>query len=229
MRKDKEKAVQMRKRGKSYRQIHSELKIPMGTLSGWFSDIDWSKDVARQLSREAQKSHTVRLVELNKLRGQHLKRAYEAARQEAAKELEMLKYNPLFISGIMLYWGEGGKNPRDGVKLANTDPKMIGFYVEFLTKACRIPIDRIKAHVLYYPDLQENICRAYWSRMSRIPVENFTKSTLIQGRHEIRRLNWGVCMVTVSSFYFKQKMLEWIRLLPEELMNKAYYERITGC
>lgn len=226
MRKDKENAVRLRKTGRSYRQIHAELKIPVSTLSDWFSKIDWSKDVAKRLTAETQAIHTTRLVELNRVRGMNLKRAYESARQEAASELQILKYNPLFIAGVMLYWGEGGKNPKDGVKFVNTDAQMIAFYVNFLTKACRIPMNRIKGHILVYPDLEERICRSYWSKVSGIPISNFTKSTLIHGRHKVRRLNWGVCTVTVSSYYFKQKMLEWIRLLPEELMNKRYYENI---
>ncbi len=227
MRKDKENAIEMRRQGKSYREIRAALKVPLGTLSHWFGDIDWSKDIAKRLAKEIQADHTVRLLELNKIRGEHLKRAYEAARAEAAEELKVLKYNPLFIAGIMLYWGEGGKDPKDAVKFANTDAEMIAFYIQFLTKACRIPMGKIKGHVLYYPDLQENICRSYWSKTSGIPIENFTKSTLIKGRHQVRRLTWGVCIVTVSSFYFKQKVLEWIKLLPGELMNRAYYETLV--
>ena len=223
MRIDKEKAVELRKQGLSYRQIRARLRIPLSTLSDWFSNIDWSGDIAKRLAKEVQAIHSVRMTDLNKVRGAHLKRAYEAARQEAAEDLQVLKYNPLFIAGVMLYWGEGGKNPKDGVKFVNTDAQMITFYVDFLVRVCRIPMDRIKGHILIYPDLQENICRSYWSKVSGIPVGNFTKSTLIQGRHQVRRLNWGICTVTVSSYYFKQKMLEWIRLLPQELMNKAYY------
>ncbi|MDD2657490.1 MAG: hypothetical protein PHD04_02400 [Candidatus Pacebacteria bacterium] len=223
MRKDKEKATELRKQGLSYRQIRARLKIPLGTISDWFGKIDWSADIAKRLAKESQVIHSMRMTDLNKVRGAHLKRAYESARREAAEDLNVLKYNPLFIAGVMLYWGEGGKNPKDGVKFVNTDAQMITFYVDFLVRACRIPMDRIKAHILIYPDLQENICRSYWSKVSGIPIGNFTKSTLIQGRHKTRRLNWGICTVTVSSYYFKQKILEWIKLLPQELMNEAYY------
>lgn len=226
MRKDKEIAINLRKQGKSYREIKESLKIPLSTLSGWFADVDWSKDMARKLSEAGSHKSTVRLVELNKIRGQLLVRAYEDARKEAAEELKELRYNPLFIAGLMLYWGEGGKNPRTGAKFSNTDPELIKLYVFFLTQACRIPMEKIKLHILVYPDLEEKTCRAYWSRTSGVPWENFTKSVLIKGRHKTRRLTWGVCNVTVSSVYFKQKILEWLNLLPKELMNKAYYESI---
>ncbi|MFZ3044098.1 MAG: hypothetical protein WA058_03285 [Minisyncoccia bacterium] len=226
MRKDKENAVKMRKRGKSYKEIHAALKIPVSTLSDWFVHKEWSSKIKSRLTTEARKESTVRLLDLNKIRGQHLEKAYEAARKEARAEFELLKYDPLFIAGVMLYWGEGAKNPKQGVKFTNSDPKMVKFYVEFLKRSCRIPEDRIKAYILIYPDIEEKTCRAYWSKMSNLPWQNFTKSVVITGRHATRRLGWGVCTITVSSNYFKQKVLEWIQLLPGELMNKEYYENI---
>lgn len=226
MRKDKENAVQMRKQGKSYKEIHAALRIPVSTLSDWFSKKEWSAAIRKRLATSAHTASTIRIEELNKIRGQHLAKAYETARAEARQEFELLKYDPLFISGIMLYWGEGAKDPKQGVKFTNSDSKMIEFYVQFLLKSCRIPIEKIKAYVLIYPELEEKTTRAYWSKASGLPWEQFTKSVVIAGRHATRRLGWGVCTITVSSNYFKQKVLEWIKLLPEELLRKGYYENI---
>lgn len=226
MRKDKEIAFNMRRSGKSYNEIFVALKVPKATLSGWFSKIDWSNDIAKKLATAVQKQHTVRLIELDKIRGIHLKRAYEEARDEAQKDLLELKYNPLFIAGLMLYWGEGDKLTKYSTAITNTDPDLIRLYVFFLKNACRIPEDKIRAHVLIYPDLKEEDCRKYWARESGISLRRFTKSTVIQGRHKTRRLAYGVCIVGVSSTYFKVKMLEWLKLLPEELMNLRYYENI---
>ena len=44
----------------------------------------------------------------------------------------------------------------------------------------------------------------------------------------MRKMNWGVCTVTVSNSYFKAKMVEWVKTLPKELMNSSYYENIGG-
>lgn len=226
MRKDKENAIEMRKSGKSYREIHAALRIPVSTLSDWLSKKEWSVTIRDRLAASAQTASTVRIVSLDKIRGQHLAKAYEAARTEARQEFELLKYDPLFISGVMLYWGEGTKDPKQGVKFTNSDPKMIQFFVQFLLKSCRIPTEKVKAYVLIYPELEEKTTRAYWSKASGLPWEQFTKSVVIAGRHATRRLGWGVCTVSVSSTYFKQKMLEWIKLLPGELLRKEYYENI---
>ena len=39
------KAVELRKIGKSYSEIHKLLEIPKSTLSSWFSNKDWSQEV----------------------------------------------------------------------------------------------------------------------------------------------------------------------------------------
>lgn len=218
----------MRKAGKSYREIHAALRVPISTLSDWFSKKEWSLPMRERLTASANATNAIRMVALNKVRGQHLARAYEAAREEAREEFELLKYDPLFISGIMLYWGEGAKDPKQGVKFSGSDAKMIKFYMTFLTRSCRIPLNKIKANLLVYPELEERTARAYWSRVSGLPWEHFTRSTVLTGRDAKHRLGWGVCTVSVSSTYFKQKMLEWIRLLPDELLGKAYYENIES-
>ena len=216
----------MRRSGKSYNEIRSALKIPRATLSGWFSKVDWSNDIAKKLAVAVQKQHTVRIIELDKIRGTHLKRAYEEAREEARTDLFELRYNPLFIAGLMLYWGEGDKLTKYSTAITNTDPDLIRLYVFFLKNACRIPEDKIKAHVLIYPDLNEKTCRRYWAHESGVDLSHFTKSTTILGRHKTRRIKYGVCMIGISSTYFKVKMLEWLKLLSKELMNEAYYAKI---
>lgn len=213
----------MRRAGKSYAEILAALKIPKATLSDWFGQANWSRDVRKKLTKAVTAVSTERLRALNQTRGNNLKSAYDEAREEARKELPELKYNPLFIAGLMLYWGEGDKVTRHNTRLTNTDPEMIRLFVSFLLHACRIPEERIKASVLVYPDLDASRCLAYWSKASGVSSNKFTKCIAIRGRHKTKRLPNGVCIIVVSNSYFKTKILEWMRLLPKELMDKKYY------
>ena len=216
----------MRRIGKSYNEIVAALRIPKSTLSGWLAHVDLSRELKQRLQKDRQVGHVIRLQELNKHRGAHLARAYAEARTEAKEEFDTLKYNPLFIAGIMLYWGEGDKLTKYAVTITNSDPILIRLYVFFLENICRVPPAKIKAHVLIYPDLNEETCRLYWASRSHISLSRFTKCTVIQGKQKKRPLKYGVCMVVISSTYFKVKMLEWLKLLPKELMNSRYYENI---
>jgi hypothetical protein len=228
MRRDKDKAFKLRKEGKSYRQIRARLRIPLATLSDWFRDVDWSGEMRTRLTEAARTESSVRMRELGKVRGEQLKKVYEEAREEARDEFRKLQYNPLFIAGIMLYWGEGDKLTNGQTRLSNTDPELIRTYVEFLRKACRVSEDKIKASVLIYPDIDEQSNRRFWSFVTGIPLSRFSKSILIEGRHKTRRLSNGVCSILVLSTYFKVKMLEWIKLLPKALLEQGYYENISS-
>ncbi|HEX2792717.1 MAG TPA: hypothetical protein VHO23_03310 [Candidatus Paceibacterota bacterium] len=216
---DKEQARNLRLSGKSYKEVSEILRIPKSTLSGWFGKSAWSIKIRDRLSGAAQATSTVRLLDLNKMRRNRLDQIYKDARKEAREELETLKYDPLFIAGLILYWGEGDKVSRGIVRLVNTDPSMIRLYKMFLVHACGVPEEKIRAHITIYPDLDGEICTVHWSETSGIPRRNFIKNTTISGRHKTKRLTYGMCTVYVSSTYFKVKILEWIRLLSMELMD----------
>ena len=165
----------------------------------------------------------MRIQRLNRIRGAQLRKAYRDAAIEARQEFQALKHHPLFIAGIMVYWGEGDRVSGHGVRIANTDPQMMRLFVVFLRHVCQIPMDRIHAWVLVYPDLDAKRCREYWAEHSGIPIHNFTKCITIGGRHKTNRLHYGVCNVGISSKYFKQKILVWLERLPAELLSRRYY------
>lgn len=226
MRSDKESAIVLRKSGLSYKEIETRLRIPKSTLSTWFAGEEWSERIREKLAKSAAKESKVRIQNLNAIRGNRLAQAYATAGREAEEELHELQYNPLFIAGLMLYWGEGDKVTKQVTKLINTDPNLVKLFTIFLTKACRIPERKLKASLILYPDLDKKECLLYWSRVTGIPREQFIKSSVINGRHKTKRLSKGMCIVYVSSSYFKTKMLHWLDAMPKKLMSGSYYENI---
>ena len=217
----------MRRRGNSYTEIRDALKIPKATLSDWFGRANWSQAVRKKLARTAIAVSTERMRELDRVRGKHLKKVYAKARREAQKEFAELKYSPLFIAGLMLYWGEGDKVTKHITRLINTDPNMIRLFVLFLLYVCQLPISKIRAYAIIYPDLDPENCITYWSKKSGLHKASFTKCAVIAGRHKVKRVSHGTCTICVSSTYFKVKILEWLGLLPKELMSKRYYASIA--
>ena len=210
----------LRKRGKSYGEIEKELRIPKSTLSGWFGDSVWSQKIKKELDIIARKKHTVRIEELNKIRGKHLEKLYMQSRQEALEDFEALKYHPAFVSGVMLYWGEGDKASRHRVSLTNTDPAMIKIFMTFLRDVCGVDERKIKAWLLLYPDIREASCKRYWIKEAGLQNTTFNKSIAVKGKHKTKRLGHGVCTVGITSRYFKEKMLLWISLFPDMLANR---------
>lgn len=213
MRHDKQAAFELRRDGKSYKTISRELGIPLGTLAGWFKDMPWSRDIGDRLGRTESLSFPDKLKKIVAANKKRWIEWHESARNEAVVEFTELKNNPLFLAGLMLYWGEGDKSSKNSnVKFANTDPGMIRLYCLFLKKALNVPEHRIKIWLLLYPDLVENVQKNFWSRAIGIPLNQFNKSVYITGRHPIKRLSYGVCNVTVSSGQLKDKVIKWLEL-----------------
>lgn len=164
---------------------------------------------------------------MQKIRGEHLNRLYKQAEIEAIEEFASLKYHPLFIAALMIYWGEGDKLSRSRVSVANTEPAMLRLFVYFLRNICGFTDKKIRAWILAYPDMDIEASKAYWIEKTALNEGNFRKTIVIQGKHTTRKLTNGVCTVEVSSTYFKIKMLIWLRSFANELITDKYYAGVV--
>src|SRR5258708_6141371 len=166
MRIDRSLAINLRKQGKSYNQINRELGVSKGTLSSWFRDNAWSSNIKVVLIKKAQikaggKLRLMALANKNKW-----EKWYETCQQEAITEFPKLQKDPLFISGLMLYWGEGDKVLKNGiVRLVNSDPKMIRVFHLFLKNTLVLPSEKIHFRLTLYPDLPDLTYKRLWAKM----------------------------------------------------------------
>ncbi len=210
---DKQKAIAMRRRGKSYRYISAKLLISKGTLSEWFKKFKWSKNIKTRLSKEAEKDTLKRSAQFvaNNQKRWHAWR--ESHCLEAMEEFEKIKNNQLFIAGTMLYWAEGDNGEKSSiVRLTNTDPRMIRTFIYFAIRFCKVRRESIRVGLILYPDLNETVCKSFWSKQVDVPLEQFYKVQFIKGHHPTKRLDNGICSVIVGGRGLKEKIRTWIDL-----------------
>lgn len=224
--KTKTEAFRLRRLGQSYTEINQKLGIPRSTLGGWFKNEPWSQEIRDRLGAEVSLAFPQKLAQIVKANKKRWAVWHEQCREEAIREFPRLKDDPLFLAGIMLYWGEGSRNPASSqVKLANSDPAMIRLFCIFLKRALSVPDEKVKIWLLLYPDLVDSVQKSFWSMAAGIPLSQFNKSIYITGKHPTKRLSYGVCHVTVSSRQLKEKILKWIELcqiyLQEQALKKA--------
>jgi hypothetical protein len=157
MRKDQEIALKLRGQNKSYNEISRTLGIPKSTLCLWFKRLSWSEEIKKELENEQRESQKVKIKLMAQANKEKWERWHEECRNKATKEFPSFKKSPLFVSGLMLYWGEGDKNMKNGVvKLVNSEPEMIRIFNLFLTKSLKNSPDKISAWLLLYPDLVDS-------------------------------------------------------------------------
>jgi len=128
MRNDRHLAIELRKTGKSYNKICKELDIPKSTMHYWFKNLQWSENIKRRLTEKAQRLATKQMKAMALANKKRWEVWREQHRKEAGKEFPLLKSNPLFVAGLMLYWGEGDNKPRGDVRITNINPRMIKLF-----------------------------------------------------------------------------------------------------
>lgn len=214
MRNDQHLAFKMRRKGMSYKQITKELGIPKSTMHYWFKNLAWSDDIKRKLTEKNIRTSRKRIKKVIRANKERWFKWREGFRKEALKEFSKLKKNPLFIAGIMLYWGEGDGNLKNEVRLTNIDYRMIVLFNRFLLNVCNISMDNIILSLFIYPDLSEEKCKEFWSKKIKMPLTKFDKTQVIYGKHPTKRLENGICTIRVKrSRGFKEKIVVWTELL----------------
>jgi len=217
MRNDRHLAITLRKKGKSYKEISKILDIPKSTMHYWFKDLVWSEKIRNELTEKAVKLSRKRIRKVIKANKEKWLRWRKDFRDEAKREFPKLKTNPLFIAGLMLYWGEGDSNLKNATRLTNTDPRMVSLFCKFLVKICNISKDNIRVHLILYPDLSEEKCKIIWSKKINIPKNQFDKTQFIYGKHPTKRLEIGICSIRApKSCGLKEKIFTWIDLFSKE-------------
>jgi len=82
-----------------------------------------------------------------------------------------------------LYLTEGNLRHKHSVRFSNSNPGIVKIFVKFLKIICRVPVDKIKASLIVYPDINVEDARKYWSNFLGLPWEQFTKTTVLKSRN----------------------------------------------
>lgn len=168
-RKEKEKAIKLRKKGYSYSQIKDELGISKSTLSGWLRDMPLSKERLDQLQRNDTVIEKIREAK-RKTREARLSKVYK----QAAKDLGKVSQREFFIAGFFLYWAEGGKTTKYSISLSNTDPRMIRAFISWLHEL-NVANEKIIVRLHLYRDMDIKKEISYWKHETKLFDSNFRK------------------------------------------------------
>lgn len=128
----KDKAIALRKQGKTYREIQSAVPVAKSTLSLWLRSVGLAK---KQQQRISEKRLNAARRGADARKSQRL-REKEALRQSGATEIGALSERDLWLIGIALHWSEGTKqnsrSPSAGIAFGNMDLGMIRTYLAWL-------------------------------------------------------------------------------------------------
>ena len=203
------KAIKLRKKGKSYKEIRKKISVSKSTLSIWLRDIKLTPRQEKRIYIDLRQKNAYRLAKANQMK--RIKITKEIIKK-AQKETFLFFKNPLFLAGLMLYWAEGDKSDEsEGVKFSNSDPEMIKFMMMWFRKICNVLEKkfRIALHI-HELHCRKNI-ENYWSKLTNIPRNQFHKTqikpTSLGQRKNI--LYNGTCAIVINDKNLFRRIKGW--------------------
>lgn len=214
---EKIQAVELRRRGFTLREIAKYTNVSVSTLSAWFKDEAWSARITEDNKKRAAHENSKRISLLNKARGNQFKKLYAEAERSAVTEYKHYKTNSLFIAGLMLYVGEGDNADSRLIRLANTKADIHRIFIAFLEEFLGVSREKIRFWILLYPDLDPEKCSRAWAKGLKLPISQFYKYQVIEGKSKKRTLQYGVGNTIIGSAVLKKKLMKWIELALKNL------------
>jgi len=175
----REQAIKLRiEENLSYTEIRKRLGTPKSTLSYWLREFSLTEEQIKELQRQGwKKSEASRERFRNTMRHrQELKS--EKIYREYRKRLEKLSEDALFTAGLMLYLAEGDKQQYERIGFANTDPKIIRFFIQWMDKFLDISKGEIKIQLHLYEDMDIQKEKKFWQQVLGLSKKQFYKPSI---------------------------------------------------
>ncbi len=170
----KEKAIKLRKKGYSLNEISKLFRISKSTASEWLNTIELNQKARNRL----KKLHILgqyKAMKTAKFKRSLLINKINKISDNSIKKMELnIELYKLLCS--FLFWTEGGKSTDSYVFFTNSDPHMVATFVKLLRNSYKLDERKFRAMVhihKYHNDLE---IKRYWSKITNIPLEQFSKS-----------------------------------------------------
>ena len=193
-------ARDLRALGWTLGEICEELGVSKASASLWCRDVDIDEE---ELQRRRRERHLAGNEEArrrgpNKL--QRRKRAEIEETQAAGRAaVGVLSDRELLLVGTALYAGEGSKTPGE-VRFANSDPRMMLFYVEWLRRCFDVDASAMRLRLYLHQGLDLEAANDFWSELTGIPLSQFrapyraiADPSIRRSKHPMGCPSVGVC------------------------------------
>ncbi len=129
------------------------------------------------------------------------------------KQPKTLEQGILFGMGLGLYWGEGSKRGTGGVRLTNTDARLLRKFIEFLETIFGIERKRLRFSIQIFSDISPEKAISYWQRELNVGKEQFYKIVIskVRGKGTYKyKSEYGVAIVYFNNIRLKRLICEMI-------------------
>jgi len=209
--KDKEKAIQMRLGGKTYSEIREKLGVSKSTLSDWL----YKYPLSEERMKEVRDNNPRRIENFRKTMRKKREAKLLNAYKISSEHIGRMTKRELLIAGYFLYWAEGVKTTRTTISLANTDPAMIRFFIDWL-EMLGVHKNKLRARLHLYNDMDQEKEMVFWAKEIKFPKSQFRKPYIKQSKLDDVKyakggFGHGTCNIIFGNQEFADKVFMSIR------------------
>ena len=212
---EKKKAIALRKKGFSYNEILKEVPVAKSSLSLWLKDLpltESEKQVLKKRKNSNLSKGRIRAVVSNKEHKVARERVYF---KEATMEFKKYAKDPLFHTGIALYWAEGAKR-NSMFHFMNSDVEMIVTMLRWLENYTEYSRKDVGYRLYLHEPFRYENWEKWWQNKLGVHSSQFKKTVIKSSNFKIKkRPNYKGCLrVEVPrSIKLLTKMKFWINML----------------
>ena len=190
----KRQAIRLRRNGESLVTIARKLGIAKSTASLWLVNVLLPNAAARKIQKTIQNGRAKGLALMQVRR----KTEQDARLKEASKFINThrLYANKTYLRliGALLFWCEGSHSNTQEVRFTNSDPHLVSVFLHAIRSS--FPLEERKFRALihiheYHDDLKQ---KHFWSKITKIPLDRFTKSYIKPHTGLRKRENYPGCI-----------------------------------
>ncbi len=124
----------------------------------------------------------------------------------------------LFGLGLGLYWGEGNKRNKYSIRLGNTDPRLIEYFIHFLEKMYTVRKEKMRFGLQVFNDGEARKALIFWTKTLGISPKQIGNVVVTPSRGKgtyKRKTPHGVLSVSVSNVRLRNLICQEIEKLRE--------------
>ena len=229
---EKQKAIKLRKAGKTYSEILAEIPIAKSTLSEWLKSVQLAKSQKQRITKKRRDSalrgarirHETRIAEV------------KALEQKGLTDVDKVSARELWLIGVVLYWAEGSKqydhSPSTGVTFNNSDSRMLLVFLKWLAQM-KVPASAICFELYVHETRKSDVpaFRSWWARELNISPHKLDRVYFKKGNPKTKRKNiadlyHGLIRIKVnSSTVLNRRISGWVHGIVASLGNRLMVGR----
>lgn len=212
---EKNKAIELRRKGKTFCEILKVVPVSKGSLSYWLREINLTNE---QLARVRYKNDKIKakFIKFNELRKKQSEDNKRTIVSNAVKEIDSISERELKLIGIALYWSEGYKSSGwETASFTNSDEDMIRIMMRWFREICGVSEEKFRIRIQGHNSERITVCEKYWSYITGIPLRQFTRPYVRISPTSQRKMGNvipnGICNIRISDAGLLSKIKGWIK------------------